>query len=144
MPYLPSLEHDAQQSREIFFVWWYSWPRRGHRQTNVVSDLNAGNYLLHAKKLYDGLGLQPYVSRQTFPFICFSVESYFNHLNSPSHLGKRFGFFTKVSSHRSASLPGFLFRISKISNKLFWVDMPLTVTKWRVQGHAMMIAVIFG
>ena len=30
-------------------------------------------------KLCDGLGLRPYASRQTLHFICFSVDSYFNH-----------------------------------------------------------------
>ena len=83
-------------------------------------------------------------TRQTLHFICFSVESYFNHWNSSFHLGQNLRFFTWVSYLRSVSLSGFLFRISNILNKLFWVDTPLTVTKWRVKRHAMIIGVTFG
>ena len=58
-------------------------------------------------------------TRQTLHFICFSVESYFNHWNSSYHLGQNLRFFTWVSYLRSVSLSGFLFRISNILNKLF-------------------------
>ena len=43
------LWHDAQQSHEIFSVLWYSWLGCGNYQTDVVFDLSAENYLLHAQ-----------------------------------------------------------------------------------------------